>query len=37
MDYNPWFVFGSPKNVLREVHHLIGNEERSLTAVVSIA
>ena len=37
MDYNPWFDFGSPKNVLRKVYHLNGYEKRNLMMRVSAA
>ena len=37
MDYNPWFDFGSPENVLRKVYHLKGNEKRNLMVLVSVA
>ena len=37
MDYNPWFDFGSPKKVFREVCHLIGNDKRNLMTLVSAA
>ena len=37
MDYSPWFDFGHPKNFLRKVYHLKGNEKRNLMALVSAA
>ena len=37
MDYNPWFDFRSPKNVLRKVCHPKVNEKRNLMALVSVA
>ena len=36
MDYSPWFDFGSPKNILREVYHSKENEKRNLMALVSV-
>ena len=37
VDYSPWFDFGSPKKVLRNVCHPKGNEQRNLMALVSVA
>ena len=35
--YSPWFVFASPKKVLRKVCHSKGNKNKSLTTLVSVA
>ena len=37
MDYSPWFIFGGPKKVCRNVYHLKGNKKRNLMALVSVA
>ena len=37
INYSPWFFFGSRKKVVRKVYHSIGNEQRNLMALVSVA
>ena len=37
MDYSPCFFYWSPKNVLRKVCLLKGNEKRNLMAFISVA
>ena len=37
MDYNPWFDFGSPKNVLSKACQLYVLEKRNLMVLVSAA